>query len=105
MFTLLNLIIAVLGILVLVAGIVPSLKNEIPVFNKVVQNKSLIKNAAIFFISLQLLIGMFQMRKLMSIGMDDFEMLFYLLAMFSVLVVTFVVGKDMFLKLNNSAKD
>jgi uncharacterized membrane protein len=105
MFTLINLIIAVLGISILIAGIVPLLKSEVPALEKVVKNKDLIKRAAIFFITLQLLIGMFQMRKLISIGMDDFEMFFYLLAMLSVLVMTFVTGKEVFSKLNSSAKN
>jgi hypothetical protein len=102
MFTLLNLIIAVLGILVVINGITPLLKSETPVLEKIQKNKELIKSATIFFITLQLLVGMFQMRKLMSIGMDDFEMLFYLLSMLSVLAMTVITGKEVTSALNNS---
>lgn len=105
MFTLINLIIAGLGISVLIAGVVPLLKSEIPVLAKIVKNKNTIKSSAIFFITLQLLIGMFQMRKLMSIGMDDFEMLFYLLAMLSVLVMTIITGKDAISTFNSTKND
>lgn len=105
MFTLINLIIAGLGISVLIGGVVPLLKSEIPVLAKIVKNKNIIKSAAIFFITLQLLIGMFQMRKLMSIGMDDFEMLFYLLAMLSVLVMAIITGKDAISTFNSTKND
>ena len=94
MFTLINLIIAVLGILVLINIIVPMLKSDVPVLKKITESKDLIKSSAIFFITLQLLIGMFQMRKLVSIGMDDFEMFFYLLAMLSVLIMTLYTAKE-----------
>jgi hypothetical protein len=94
MFTLINLIIAVLGILVLINTIVPMLKSDVPVLKKITESKDLIKSSAIFFITLQLLIGMFQMRKLVSMGMDDFEMFFYLLAMLSVLIMTVYTAKE-----------
>jgi hypothetical protein len=94
MFTLINLIIAVLGILVLINAIVPLLKSDVPVLKKITEAKELIKSAAVFFITLQLLIGMFQMRKLVSMGMDDFEMFFYLLAMLSVLIMTVYTAKE-----------
>ncbi len=94
MFTLINLIIAVLGILVLINAIVPLLKSDVPVLKKITEAKDLIKRAAVFFITLQLLIGMFQMRKLVSMGMDDFEMFFYLLAMLSVLIMTVYTAKE-----------
>ena len=100
MFTLINLLIAVLGILALLCSVVPMLKSEIPVLKKVTDNKSLIKSLAIFFITLQLLIGMFQMRKLLSMGMDDFEMFFYLIAMLSVLIMTVITARDVVLSLN-----
>lgn len=94
MFTLINLIIAILGILVLINAIVPLLKSDVPVLKKITEARDLIKNAAVFFITLQLLIGMFQMRKLVSMGMDDFEMFFYLLAMLSVLIMTVYTAKE-----------
>jgi hypothetical protein len=94
MFTLINLIIAVLGILVLINAIVPMLKSDFPVLKKITESKDLIKSSAIFFITLQLLIGMFQMRKLISMGMDDFEMFFYLLAMLSVLIMTVFTARE-----------
>ncbi len=100
MFTLINLLIGVLGILALLCSVVPMLKSEIPVLKKVTDNKSLIKSLAIFFITLQLLIGMFQMRKLLSMGMDDFEMFFYLIAMLSVLIMTVITARDVVLSLN-----
>jgi hypothetical protein len=100
MFTLINLIIAVLGILVLINAIVPMLKSDVPVLKKITENKDLIKSLAIFFITLQLLIGMFQMRKLVSMGMDDFEMFFYLLAMLSVLVMTVFTAKEVITSIN-----
>lgn len=100
MFTLINLIIAVLGILVLVSAIVPMLKSEVPVLKKITESKELIRSAVIFFITIQLLIGMFQMRKLLAMGMDDFEMFFYLLAMFSVLVMTVFTAKDAISSIN-----
>ncbi len=100
MFTLINLLIAVLGLLALLCSVVPMLKSEIPVLKKVTDNKSLIKSLAIFFITLQLLIGMFQMRKLLSMGMDDFEMFFYLIAMLSVLIMTVITARDVVLSLN-----
>lgn len=94
MFTLINLVIAALGVLVLINAIVPLLKSDVPVLKKITESKDLIKNAAIFFITLQLLVGMFQMRKLLSMGMDDFEMFFYLLAMLSVLIMTVYTAKE-----------
>jgi hypothetical protein len=94
MFTLINLIIAVLGILALISSIVPMLKSDVPVLKKITESKGLIKSAAVFFITLQLLIGMFQMRKLLAMGMDDFEMFFYLLAMFGVLIMTVITAKE-----------
>ncbi len=94
MFTLINLIIAVLGMLVLINAIVPMLKSDIPVLKKITESKDLIKRSVIFFITLQLLIGMFQMRKLVSMGMDDFEMFFYLLAMLSVLIMTVFTARE-----------
>ena len=100
MFTLINLIIAVLGILVLINTIVPMLKSDVPVLKKITESKDLIKSLAIFFITLQLLIGMFQMRKLVSMGMDDFEMFFYLLAMLSVLVMTVFTAKEVITSIN-----
>jgi hypothetical protein len=100
MFTLINLIIAVLGILVLINAIVPMLKSDVPVLKKITESKDLIKSLAIFFITLQLLIGMFQMRKLVSMGMDYFEMFFYLLAMLSVLVMTVFTAKEVITSIN-----
>lgn len=100
MFTLINLIIAVLGILALISSIVPMLKSDIPVLKKITESKGLIKSAAVFFITLQLLIGMFQMRKLLAMGMDDFEMFFYLLAMFGVLIMTVITAKEAISSMN-----
>lgn len=102
MFTLLNLVIAILGVLILIGAVVPSLKSDAPLLKKAVESKKVTKQLAIFFVAFQLLIGMFQMRKLLSIGMDDFEMLFYLLAMFSVLVIVVVTAKDVISSFKNN---